>query len=365
MNILFVNRYLFLKHGGGEVNDLNLCKQFATRGYSVSILSQFSKSDGYKKILEELEAYGIKLIDTQSPYLYTYSWKFGKVLGKFIRLFDEYLFYVKAKDKIRDQYDISFTTGRPISWKILSTKCKVTVYSVRGRLTKLLHKQLWRYDKIIFWGHCEYDNHDLHKSDLDYLSLPPAIDKDKFVQGCVSQTDKDQSCNAIKKLGYFGRVEPIKNLNFLLEAMTRLKSRGYELHVYGTGSQEKSLVKRAIDLGLSEVVWFHGKIDNSEVAEAMSNIDCVVLCSHMENYPIVLLEAAYSGKRTLAPNIGRIREIVTSTKSGYVYQPGKMDEFLEQLARLDTLSPGEIQYQFINDWTETSERIMKFVSGTN
>jgi glycosyltransferase involved in cell wall biosynthesis len=62
--------------------------------------------------------------------------------------------------------------------------------------------------------------------------------------------------------------------------------------------------------------------------------DVVVLTSHSEGIPLVLMEAMARGVIVLAPAITGIPELIEHGKSGFLYSPGKLDDLVQRLVFL-------------------------------
>jgi len=68
-----------------------------------------------------------------------------------------------------------------------------------------------------------------------------------------------------------------------------------------------------------------------------------VLTSRSEGIPLVLMEAMVRGKTVLAPRITGIPELVQHGKTGFLYRPGSLEDFVTQVERISksqsTLGP--------------------------
>jgi glycosyltransferase involved in cell wall biosynthesis len=65
--------------------------------------------------------------------------------------------------------------------------------------------------------------------------------------------------------------------------------------------------------------------------------DVVVLTSRSEGLPLVLMEAMVRGRIVLAPAITGIPEIVIPGKTGFLYAPGEIGDFVEKIAFINAL----------------------------
>jgi glycosyltransferase involved in cell wall biosynthesis len=68
--------------------------------------------------------------------------------------------------------------------------------------------------------------------------------------------------------------------------------------------------------------------------------DVVVLTSRSEGVPVVLMEAMVRESIVLAPAITGIPELVIGGKTGFLYEPGSMDDFVSHLLLIRSLMQG-------------------------
>jgi glycosyltransferase involved in cell wall biosynthesis len=96
-------------------------------------------------------------------------------------------------------------------------------------------------------------------------------------------------------IGYFGRLEPYKQPDLLIDIWMDLKVGPATLTFYGTGTLEADLRARVRAKNLDAAVAFHGAYDQRAISPLMSACDLVVLPSREEGFGIVLLEALAHG----------------------------------------------------------------------
>ncbi|CAN5517158.1 GT4 family glycosyltransferase PelF [soil metagenome] len=118
----------------------------------------------------------------------------------------------------------------------------------------------------------------------------------------------------IWKLAYAARVVPIKGLLDLLESMALLLERGidsWELDVMGPDGEMPDYVAqcraRCTALGLDGRVRFLGSVN---LRERFGHYDVLVLPSHNEGQPIVVLEAMTMGLPTVGTYVGGMKQLV-------------------------------------------------------
>lgn len=130
-----------------------------------------------------------------------------------------------------------------------------------------------------------------------------------------------------------GRLHAVKDHAFLIRACKILKERGLEFLciIAGEGPQRAALQRLISDLKLSENVRLLGYCSRVELDDLYSMSDLVVLTSRSEGIPLVLMEAMARGKVVLAPGITGIPELVLDGKTGFLYRPGSLDDFVAKV----------------------------------
>lgn len=137
-----------------------------------------------------------------------------------------------------------------------------------------------------------------------------------------------------------GRLHAVKDHAFLVRACAELAARGvaFECQIAGEGPERPRLERLIRKLGLSEKVFLLGHIPREQSDSLYARADVVVLTSRSEGIPLVLMEAMARGKIVLAPAITGIPELVTSGKTGFLYEPGSMRDFISGLLLVRSLT---------------------------
>ena len=121
------------------------------------------------------------------------------------------------------------------------------------------------------------------------------------------------------------RMVPKKNLFVVLEAFahyTRLTSTPRSLHFCGAGPLEQEVKRRAEELGLADLVVFHGSVDSTTVSQILSKTVALLLLSTEEQFGLVIPEALSMGVPVIASNnCGACDELVRSGINGFVVEP--------------------------------------------
>ena len=130
-----------------------------------------------------------------------------------------------------------------------------------------------------------------------------------------------------------GRLHPIKNHAFLVDACARLRDSGTDIFclIAGEGPERSSLEHQIASRGLDNCVTLLGHVPHVDLDPLYALADLVVLTSHSEGIPLVLMEAMMRGKAVLAPAITGIPELVEHGRTGFLYRAGSIEDFVSQL----------------------------------
>jgi glycosyltransferase involved in cell wall biosynthesis len=135
-----------------------------------------------------------------------------------------------------------------------------------------------------------------------------------------------------------GRLDWVKGLDVLLDALADLSRRGIEFSadIAGRGPLGSALRQQSSRLGLeSRVRWHEDEVD---VAGLLSGSDVFVTATRFETFGMAALEAMTFGLPVVAPAIGGLAEVVSS-EAGILVDPepraslpGRLAEGLARLA---------------------------------
>jgi colanic acid/amylovoran biosynthesis glycosyltransferase len=133
-----------------------------------------------------------------------------------------------------------------------------------------------------------------------------------------------------------GRLAPEKGHRFLIAAMERLTSRGYQatLRLVGDGPDRQSLEADVAQRGLGGRVLFDGWVSQERLDALYSSASACVLGSLYEGTPIVLMEAMVREIACVAPAVGGIPELIVHEKTGLLFTAGDVEELSRRIASL-------------------------------
>ncbi len=121
-------------------------------------------------------------------------------------------------------------------------------------------------------------------------------------------------------IGFVGRLSEEKGLTHLLAALDGPALAGVQAVIVGDGDQRAALEAELAARGLAARVRLAGhRRDTVEIYRA---VDLLVLPSHTEAFPMVLLEAMACGKPVVATRVGEVSRIVDEGLTGRVVSAG-------------------------------------------
>lgn len=179
----------------------------------------------------------------------------------------------------------------------------------------------------------------------------PAIDRRKIV---VSRLGVDVPEHAESPRGIprtrrrftllaVGRLHAVKDHAFLVRACARLRDQGldFECAIAGEGPERQRLDSLIREHRLQDRLTLLGHVPRLQMDSLYQRADVVVLTSRSEGIPLVLMEAMVRGRIVLAPAITGIPEIVIAGKTGFLYIPGVLEDFVERILFLQELTSSE------------------------
>jgi glycosyltransferase involved in cell wall biosynthesis len=140
-----------------------------------------------------------------------------------------------------------------------------------------------------------------------------------------------------------GRLHAVKDHAFLVRACARLRDRGLDFvcAIAGDGPERQRLASLIRESRLQDRVTLLGHLPRSHIDSLYRRADVVVLTSRSEGIPLVLMEAMVRGRIVLAPAITGIPEIVIPGKTGFLYTPGALEDFVARILFLWELLRGK------------------------
>lgn len=201
---------------------------------------------------------------------------------------------------------------------------------------KLLAKLAYKYvDKVICVSSAVFNEQVQVFGQSDkFVKINNGIDVDKFnIDGNIS--------NDVFTLGFVGRIAPEKGIEYLVDALKRLKEKGYIFKALIVGeanskseyTYERYLNKYINDSGLKEQLVRLGFI--KDLSMVYRKLDLLVLPSiGREAFGMVLCEAMYFSVPVITTNTGGQTDVVTDGETGLVVNPKDTEALANAMIRI-------------------------------
>jgi D-inositol-3-phosphate glycosyltransferase len=187
----------------------------------------------------------------------------------------------------------------------------------------------------------------LYQADTRKISVvPPGVDVSKFYP---IPDDEAKAFIGVppceRMLLFVGRIEPLKGIDTLLEALTIMRREGVTVCLSVIGgdpslSSESSSIEMARlqslreQYGLEDMVAFLGQRAQDTLPYYYSAARAVVVPSHYESFGMVALEAMACGAPVVASQVGGLAYLVRDGETGFTVPADDPQALAERLKRL-------------------------------
>jgi len=136
------------------------------------------------------------------------------------------------------------------------------------------------------------------------------------------------------------RLHPVKNHSFLIHACVHLRKLGldFECKIAGDGPERNRMAYLIRAYQLGDTVTLLGEIPAQNMNSLYCQANLFVLTSRSEGIPLVLMEAMANQVIVLAPSITGIPELISHGETGYLYQPGNLNDFTNRVAEIHRMT---------------------------
>lgn len=140
---------------------------------------------------------------------------------------------------------------------------------------------------------------------------------------------------------YVGGLVPSKGIKELALACEHPLRRheNFRLVCVGEGPARNTLVRLAERVGRTEAVHLRGRVEPQEVPLLLQGADFLILPSHSEGMPQVVLEAMNCGLAVVATNVGGVPEAVVDGATGLLVEARNVDGLRGAIERMITDRP--------------------------
>ncbi len=122
------------------------------------------------------------------------------------------------------------------------------------------------------------------------------------------------------EIGYMARLAPEKGILEFVESLPGILEGEPDcgVRIMGTGELEPRVKGMLGEMGLEERVELSGWAPHGEMPRHLNSIRLLIIPSHTEGLPNVMLEAMACGTAVLASDVGAVPEVIRDGETGYL-----------------------------------------------
>ncbi len=212
------------------------------------------------------------------------------------------------------------------------------------------------------------------------IVIPPGVDTSRFVLRISPAEARKSLCLKPDSnvLLFVGRIEPLKAVDTILEALHVLRERAPEslkkLHFMIVGGDPHSkrdaemnrLQALSVKLGIDPLVSFVGAKEQDQLPRYYAAATAVIMPSDYESFGMVALEAMSSGKPVIASQVGGLQFLVRDQETGLhipAREPISLADCIIQLisdpSRTAMMGASAAKVAKAYAWSEIAERLLR------
>ena len=210
--------------------------------------------------------------------------------------------------------------------------------------------------------------------------IPPGVNTERFNK--VISREKARTALGIPRdcslLLFVGRIEPLKAVDTILEALHVLRGRAPALlrnlrfmivggdPSNGRDHEMKRLQALSVKLGVDQLVSFVGAKEQTELPRYYAAANAVVMPSDYESFGMVALEAMSSGTPVIASQVGGLQFLVRDKETGFhipAREPISLAECITELltdpSRTEDMGAAASRIAQEYAWSRIAERLLR------
>ena len=143
------------------------------------------------------------------------------------------------------------------------------------------------------------------------------------------------------------RLAPDKGHLDALKAIKSIPDKRFGLLLVGDGPLRREIEQRALSLGLSDRVYFSGRVERKDMPDYLSAARILLLPSYREGLPIVIAEGFIAGIPPVAYNTDGVGELVKDGITGRLVKKGNIAGLKAAIEEL--LCDGQLCDRFVSE----------------
>jgi D-inositol-3-phosphate glycosyltransferase len=166
--------------------------------------------------------------------------------------------------------------------------------------------------------------------------IPCGVNLELFKPGDKTTARKKLGLGSGKIILFVGRVERLKGIDKLIQALPYLDDIKPRLVIVGEDGNRpgeiKNLKNLAERLGLTDSITFTGLVDYEKLPDYYNAADVFVFPSYYESFGLAPLESLACGTPVVATNVGDLTNIVRQGQTGYILTDNEPRQLVEKIA---------------------------------
>lgn len=313
-----------LTKGGAERVLVNLANYFVSRGYRVTMVTQYKRDNEYslnpqvRRVLSDITE-----DETTKSRLINFVRRFRKLRGIWKKEKPDVILSFIGKNNI-----MAILTSRFLKIPVAVSVRAEPSEEYYNSILKFLAKHLFaKADGIILQtGRC-FDFFP-QKVQKKAVVLKNPINSSFFRERY--EGERERTIVAV------GRVDENKNHEMLIKAFSQIAEEypDFKLIIYGEGELRESLLAKIKEMRLADRVFMPGSVDN--VADVIYKSQIFVLPSNTEGAPNTLIEAMVMGLCVISTDCpcGGPADLITNGLNGILTPVGDVNKMKENLQNL-------------------------------
>ena len=173
----------------------------------------------------------------------------------------------------------------------------------------------------------------------DVAIIPCGVDTHLFRPLNVEECKKRLGLQNNRVILFVGRIEPLKGLDLLLQAVAQIENpENLRLIIIGGRTENYEEISRLQDLadtlGIKPIIQFKGAMPQDQLPIYYNAADICLLPSYYESFGLVALEAQACATPVIASRVGGLPTIIQDNETGYLISGHCPEPFAEHIEML-------------------------------
>jgi glycosyltransferase involved in cell wall biosynthesis len=315
---------------GAEVVARDMCQGLTARGHEVMLVGLFEPPDPHAA---DTLTDGLNVADLGGPKHRGFSLAIARALRECVRKFRPDVVHANAFNALKFAAVVKLLTGAqwPLVYRNVGVASQWVTRPGQRSWGRFLLRQVDRVLSVSDVSRADFaKTYRYPTSQIDIarqgVRLLSPVDKREARQRLLAAIERShiRKCDPCHVLIHVGNFAPEKNHGGLVEAFAMIRQQDPQarLVLIGEGPLRPQIEKLIARRQLDDCVCLLGA--RSDAAQLVAGADLMLLSSHVEGIPGVVLEACAGAVPVVSTSVGGLAEIVEDGVSGRLTRPGDM-----------------------------------------